>query len=123
MLPGGVVAHVPPPAEKRIVVGGKFLDEVRIRQGRSSFLSFPVNQHRGAVGDDGVATIYAKMPTVVALFAEGLLSPVGGPPTEVIVGRKRLGPMVLKEVACLAEGGHNDVALLVFHPVPVAVDA
>lgn len=49
------------------------------------------------------------------------MSPVGGPPTEVVVSGRRLGPMVLKEVGCLAEGGHNDVAVLVFHPLAAPV--
>lgn len=79
-LPDGVEAHVPPPAEKRIAVGGKFLDEVSIRQSATSYLSFPVESHRGEIGADGVATIHTKMPTVAQLFAEGRLTPVGGAP-------------------------------------------
>jgi hypothetical protein len=113
-LPDGVEAHVPPPAEKRIAIGGKFLDEVSIRQSATSYLSFPVDNHSGEVGADGFVTIHAKMPTVVQLFAEGRLTRVGGAPVEVMVGGKKLGPMVLSEVSCTGYGGHNDVALLVF---------
>jgi hypothetical protein len=113
-LPEGVEAHVPPPAEKRIAIGGKFLDEVSIRQSATSFLSFPVENHRGEVGGDGVVTIHAKMPTIVELFAEGALTPVGGAPVDVMVAGKKLGPMVLAEVRCTGGGGHHDIVVLVF---------
>jgi len=113
-LPDGVEAHVDPPKEKRIAIGGKFLDEVQIRQSETSSLSFPYANHSGEVGPDGVVTIRTKMPTAVQLFAARLLSPVGGAPTEVAVGGKVLGPMVLAEVRCPDEGGRHDVAVLVF---------
>jgi hypothetical protein len=113
-LPEGVVAYVPPPAEKRIAIGGKFLDEVSIRQSATSFLSFPVGNHRGEIGGDGAVTIHAKMPTIVELFAEGALTPVGGAPMEIMVAGKKLGPMVLAEVRCTGGGGLHDVAILVF---------
>jgi hypothetical protein len=115
-LPDGVKVHVPPPAEKRIAIGGKFLDEVCIRQSATSYLSFPIEHHCGAIGSDGVATIHAKMPSVVQLFAEGILKPVGGAPVEVTVGTKRLGLMRLAELRCTDYGGHRDVAVLVFRP-------
>ena len=115
-LPDGVEAEVPPPAEKRISIGGRFLDEVRIRQTATSYLGFPVTEHHGVVGDDGTATINAKMPSVVQLFAEGRLPPVGGPPVEVAVGLAKLGPMVLREVRCAGQHGWNDVAVLIFRP-------
>lgn len=121
-LPEGVVAAVPPPAEKRIAIGGKFLDEVRIRQGATSHLSFPVDHHRGEIGSDGVVAIQAKMPTVVELFAKGVLKPVGGAPVDVMVGATRLGPMILAELRC-AGGGHHDVAVLVFRPAGAEVGA
>lgn len=115
-LPEGVEAHVPPPAEKRIAIGGKYLDEVRIRQGGTSHLSFPVEHHHGEIGSDGVATIQAKIPAVVQLFAEGVLKPVGGASVEVTVGAKKLGPMRLAELRCTGHGGLHDVAVLVFRP-------
>lgn len=111
-LPDGVEAHIDPPKEKRIAIGGKFLDEVQIRQGATSSLVFPYANHSGHVGADGVATIRTKMPTAVQLFAARLLSPVGGAPTEVVVGGSMLGPMVLTEVRCSGEG--HDIAVLVF---------
>lgn len=115
-LPEGVEAEVPPPAEKRIAIAGRFLDEVRIHLDRTSSLSFPVEHHRGDIRADGAVTVEAKMPTVVALFAEGALKPIGGAPVEVRVRGKVLGPMVLREVRCSGRGGHNDVAVLVFRP-------
>jgi hypothetical protein len=115
-LPEGVKADVPPPAGKRISIGGRFLDEVRVRQGPTSFLSFPVEHHRGDIGNDGVVTVQVKMPTVVVLFAEGVLKPVGGAPVDVMIGGKRVGPVVLREIRCSGYGGHNDVAVLVFGP-------
>ena len=113
-LPDGVYAEVPPPVEKRIAVGGRFLDEVQIRLDRRSYLSFPVDNHRGRVDDDGVVTIDTKMPTALQLFAEGHLSRVDGPPVDVNVGGRRLGPMVLSSLSC--NGGHHDLATLVFRP-------
>lgn len=115
-LPDGVEAEVPPPLEKRIAIGGRFLDEVKIRLDATSYLSFPVQNHRGLVGSDGSATIHAKMPTALQLFAEGRLPQVGGGSVEVVVGGKPLGPMVLSEVRCVSNGGHHDVAELVFRP-------
>jgi hypothetical protein len=75
-FPDGVEAEVPPPAEKRIALGVSLLDEVRIRHGANAYRLFPVDQHQGAVDADGAATIRAKMPAVVRLFAEGRLAKV-----------------------------------------------
>lgn len=113
-LPEGVRAEVPPPAEKRVAIGGKFLDEVRIAQTRNMSLSFPVERHRGVVDDMGTATVYAMMPSALQLFAEGRLPRVGGDPVEVVIGGRKLGPMVLTEVRCGGESSHHDVAVLVF---------
>ena len=115
----GVEAHVPPPAEKRIAIGGQFLDEVNIRRSAPAFLSFPVDNHHGEIGGDGVVTIHAKMPTIVELFAEGALTPVGGAPADVMVAGKKLGPMVLAEVRCTGGGGHHDIVVLVFRGADV----
>lgn len=65
---------------------------------------------------DPGARLNAKMPSVVQLFAEGRLPPVGGPPVEVTVGVAKLGPMVLREVRCAGQHGWNDVAVLIFRP-------
>lgn len=115
-LPDGVRAEVPPPAEKRISIGGQFLDEVRISLGGNMNLSFPVERHRGVVGDDGTATVYAMMPAALKLFADGRLARVGGDPVEVAIGGRKLGPMVLTEVRCGGGNYQHDVAMLVFRP-------
>ena len=113
-LPDGVRAEIPPPAEKRVAIAGKFLDEVRIAQGGNTLLSFPVDRHRGAIGEDGTATVYAMMPSALQLFAEGSLPRVGGDPVEVDIGGRKLGPMVLTEVRCGGENYRHDIAVLVF---------
>ena len=118
-MPDGVEAEIPPPIEKRVAINGKFLDEVRIRlspgtPGTVSYLSFPLKEHRGELENDGTVTIYTKMPTAVAAFAAGLLQPVGGTPVELMVAGKKLSPMVLAEDRCSDNGGHNDVAVLIF---------
>jgi len=113
-LPEGVEADVPPPVEKRIAIGGQFLDEVRIRISATSYLGFPVEEHRGEVGGDGRVTIHTKMPAVVELFAQGRLTAVGGAPVDIMVGGKALGPMVLAEVRGVEEGGRYDIVALIF---------
>lgn len=113
-LPDGVRAEVPPPSEKRIAIGGRFLDEVRIRHGENTYVVYPVTEHRGVIGNDGTATVHAMMPSVVQLFAEGRLARVGGDPVEVVIGGRRLGPMVLAEVRCGGDNYRRDVAILVF---------
>lgn len=115
-LPEGVRAEIPPPAEKRVAIGGKFLDEVQISQGGNTALSFPVDRHRGVVGDDGTATVYAMMPSALKLFAEGRLPHVGSSPVEVAIGGRKLGSMVLTEVRCGGEDYRHDIAVLVFRP-------
>jgi hypothetical protein len=32
----------------------------------------------------------------------------------VVVGGKKLGPMVLRDLRCAGDAGHNDVAVLIF---------
>ncbi len=121
-LPDGVEAHVPPPIEQRIAIGGAFLDEVRILLDRTSFLSFAVQNHQGTIGVDGVATIRAQMPTVAQLFAEGRLAPIGGRAVEIKIGATNLGPMVLRALQCSGGSGRNDVAVLIFAPAPHQAD-
>lgn len=82
----------------------------------TSCVIFPVDEHRGIVGTDGVATVHARMPTALQLFAEGGLSRVGGESVQVSIGGKELGPMVLTEVRCGGEFARYDVAVLVFRP-------
>ncbi len=113
-LPDGVKAEVPPPTEKRIAIGGRFLDEVQIRKDANVLLSFPVDRHRGVVGEDGTVRVHAMMPSALQLFAEGRLPRIGGDPVAVAVGGRALGPMVLADLRC--EGERHDVAILVFKP-------
>lgn len=87
---------------------------MQISQGGNTSLSFPVDRHRGAVGDDGTATVYAMMPSALKLFAEGRLTRIGGDPVEVAIGGRTLGPMVLTEVRCGGENYRHDIAVLVF---------
>jgi hypothetical protein len=87
---------------------------VRISQGANTSLSFPVDRHRGALGEDGTATVYAMMPSALKLFSEGRLTRVGGDPVEVAIGGRKLGPMVLTEVRCGGENGRHDIAVLIF---------
>jgi hypothetical protein len=113
-LPDGVVAEVLPPAEKRIAVGGVFLDEVRARESTNMFRTFPFEQHSGTLGSDGTATIFARMPVIVELFARGVLKPVGGAPVDLMVCGKALGLMVLSEVSCTGPFGQPEISVLVF---------
>jgi hypothetical protein len=115
-LPDGVRAETPPPVEKRIAIGGKFLDEVQIRQSMTSYVSFPVGRHRGVINDDGTATVYAKMPSALQLFAEGCLPRVRGDAVEITIGGRKLGLMVLSQLFCGGENHSNDIAVLVFQP-------
>ena len=119
-LPDGVEAHAPPPIEKRVAIGGKFLDETQIRTTATSYLSFPVEAHRGAVDEDGSVTVRTKMPTAVAVLAEGVLPPIGGGSVRLTVQGKKIDAMVLSEIRCDANGGHNDIAILVFKPATAA---
>jgi hypothetical protein len=116
-FPDGVEAEVPPPVENRIAIGGKFLDEVRIAQGKNVFLRFPVDRHHFGIGEDGTVTVRAMMPSALQLFAEGLLPRLGSGSTEISVGGRNFGPMVLTELACGAGSPWQDVAVLVFKPV------
>ncbi|MCA9555892.1 MAG: hypothetical protein KC933_38045 [Myxococcales bacterium] len=123
-LPDGVEAHVPPPLEKRVAIAGKFLDETQIRltgtPGTVTLLSFPLQSHRAVIGDDGSVTVHTKMPTAVALFAEGVLPPIGGTAVGLTVQGQTLDAMVLTGLRCDANGGHNDIAILVFKPATAA---
>jgi hypothetical protein len=113
-LPDGVIELQGPPADKRISIGGAFIDELTIRLTATSSLGFPYEQQRGVVADDGTVTVHAMMPAVVQLFAQGRLTRVGGAPVDVAVGGRAQGPMVLAQVGCAGE--RHDVAVLVFKP-------
>ncbi|MAQ14212.1 MAG: hypothetical protein CMN30_05390 [Sandaracinus sp.] len=74
---------------------------------------FPLERHSATLGDEGTLTLSTPMPVAVALFAEGCLAPVGGPPVDVLVYGQALGPMVLREVSC---GSDERMTYLVFEP-------
>ncbi|MBA3404981.1 MAG: hypothetical protein H0U13_09910 [Gemmatimonadaceae bacterium] len=115
-LPEGVRAEVPPPAEKRISIGGAFLDEVRIRQTATSLTGYPVDNHRGWIGGDGTATVEASMPTALQLLADGRLPRIGGEPVDLVVCGRHLPSMVLSQIRCGEAYGHNVKAVLLFKP-------
>jgi hypothetical protein len=115
-LPEGVEAPVPPPLEKRVRIGGKFLDETSIRLNATSFLGFPVEAHHGELASDGTVTIRTKLATVVALFAERVLPPIDGASVDVMVGGKEVGPRVLAGVRCTGYAGSGDGVELTLRP-------
>jgi len=115
-VPDGVRVEVPPPLEKRVAIGGKFLDEVGISLGGNASLRFPVERHSGVLDEHGTATVHAMMPAALQLFAEGLLPRVGGDPVEIMVAGQKLASMVLVEVRCGGGYGQHDIAILVFKP-------
>ncbi len=84
-------------------MGGKCLDEVRIRQTRTdmagslSYLSFPAHRHRASVEPDHLV-VSTQAATVVQLFADGVLAPVGGRAVTVQIGGQELGPCLLEAV-------------------------
>jgi len=117
-LPDGVEAVVPPPIERRVAIAGQFLDEVRIRLSPTQAVGFGVESHHGVVTADGGATVHAKIPAALQLFADGRLPPIGGPPVAVAIGGRELGPLVLASVSCGGDGGRYDVAVLEFRPPP-----
>jgi len=90
-------------AHVQIAIGGRRLDEVRIRQirtdiaGTLSYLSFPAHRHRASVEPDHLV-VSTQAATVVQLFAEGVLAPIGGPAVTVQVGGRELGPCLLEAV-------------------------
>lgn len=83
-------------------------------------MSFPVTRHRGVIDADGTATVYAAMPSALQLFAEGRLPRVGADPVDVVIGGRKLGPMVLAAVRCDGQYSEYNVAVLVFKPASIA---
>ena len=87
----------------RIAIGGRYLDEVCIRQNRTdlantrSYLSFPAHRHRALVEPDHLV-VSTQAATVVQLFAEGVLVPIGGPAVTVQIGGQEFGPCLLETV-------------------------
>ena len=120
MLPKGMEPHVPPPAESRISLGGRFLDEVLIGAGANSRLGFPPERHRA---DDVANALEIRTPasTAVQLFAEGLLPSIGARAVDIVVAGRPRGPMLLSEVRAASQYGIHDVIVLVFKPAVAPV--
>lgn len=103
----------------QIAIGGRRLDEVRIRQARTdmagtlSYLSFPAHRHRASVDADHLV-VSTQAVTVVQLFAEGVLGPVGGPAVRVQVGGQELGPCLLEAVETEARSASDTTIILRF---------
>jgi hypothetical protein len=97
VLPPGAEPYVPPPIASRVGIGGRWLDEVRLRLGGSTHRGFTVEDHRAHVDEHGVVTLRTPALAAVQLFAMGVLPPIGGA-ADLSVGGRTLGPMVLAEV-------------------------
>jgi hypothetical protein len=65
--------------------------------GSLSCLSFPAHRHRASVEPDHLV-VSTQAATVVQLFAEGVLVPIGGPAMTVQIGGKDFGPCLLEAV-------------------------
>lgn len=103
----------------RITIGGRCLDEVRIRQARTdlpntlSYLSFPAHRHRASVETDHLV-VSTQAATVVQLFAEGVLVATGGHVVTVQIGGQEFGPCLLEAVETDAASPLNTMILLRF---------
>ncbi len=104
----------------RIAIEGRYLDEVRIRQAlqwdpRSvCFLAFPATRHRALVEGPRV-TISAQAPTIVQLFAEGILPAVGTRPVRLEIAGKDLGAFILDTIESGERTAIGDMIVLRFH--------
>jgi len=112
-LPDGCVPYVPPPAEKRISIGGRFLDEVRIQQSPTASLSYPATEHRAEiVGEDIV--VHAHALTVLQLLADGVLPPLGRGDVDVVVLARPSRRMILEQVRAGAQNATGNSVALTF---------
>jgi hypothetical protein len=106
----------------RIAIGGRCLDEVRIRQIRAdmanntlSYLTFPAHRHRASVEPDHVV-VSTQAATVVQLFAEGVLVPIGGPAVTLQIGGQECGPCLLEAVESEGASPLDTTIVLRFRP-------
>src|SRR6266508_1310673 len=103
----------------RIAIGGRCLDEVRIRQARAdvpgslSYLSFPAHRHLASVEPDHLV-VSTQAASVVQLFAEGVLAPIGGPAVPVRIGGQELGPCMLEAVEADGASAFDNTIILRF---------
>jgi hypothetical protein len=115
VLPRGCEARVPPRADIRIPIEGRFLDEVQIRQTATSRLSFPPERHRADASDARV-TIDTPAYVAVQLFADGTLQSVRRSAVEIVVHAQPPRRMVLVEVLTNSRSLAGDVVSLTFEP-------
>jgi hypothetical protein len=115
-LPYAVEMELPPAAEKRISVSGRFLDEVRIATTTTSFVQYRLEHHHFRLHEDGDITIVSPMATVLQLFAEGVLLRLQGEPVAIAVGGRKPQLMVLATIR-QGEGRLGATGVLTFRPV------
>ena len=109
-LPEGCEPYVPPAAKTRIAIGGRFLDEVKIRRTSTSTLSFPPERHRAEVSGDRVV-VHVPACVAVQLLADGVLPPLRGGPVEIVVYAQPPRRAALVEVHT---GEYGDIVSLTF---------
>jgi len=103
----------------RIAIGGKCLDEVSIRltwadaAGSLSHLSFPAHRHRASIEPDHLV-VSTQAATVVQLFTEGVLVPIGGHAVTVQIGSQEFGPCPLEAVETDGASPLNTTIILRF---------
>lgn len=97
----------------KISVGGRYLDEVKIRQTETSLLSFPSERHRADTKGDTVV-LHVPALTVVQLFADGVLPPIGERSVEIGVHGESRRSMVLVEVRSGTRSAVGDLVSLTF---------
>jgi hypothetical protein len=115
-LPEGCEAYVPPAVETRIRIGGRFLDEVKIRQSKTSLLSFPVSHHSATNAGERV-TIETPVLVAVQLFADGTLPAIRAGSVDVAVYGSPSRKMGLVEIHTSAKPIRGELVSLVFEPV------
>lgn len=114
-LPEGCEAYVPPAVETRIRIGGRFLDEVKIHQTKTSLLSFPPTQHWATTAGERV-TIETPSYVAVQLFADGTLPACRTSAVDVAAYGAPSRKMVLVEIQTSAKRFGGDVVSLIFEP-------
>jgi hypothetical protein len=65
--------------------------------GTLSFLAFPAHRHGASIEPDHLV-VSTQAATVVQLFAEGVLAPIGGPAVTVQIGGQEFGLCLLEAV-------------------------
>ncbi|MBK7399625.1 MAG: hypothetical protein IPJ34_26045 [Myxococcales bacterium] len=114
-LPEGCEPHVPPRAETRISIDGRYLDEIRLQQTATSFVAFPPERHRADVTGDRIV-LHLPALAVVQLFADGGLPTIGGRSVELVVRARPPRRMVLVDVCAGARSAVGEVVSLTFKP-------